>query len=223
MITEHDIARALKEEASQARVPADDLLRKIRAGRPARKRTSWWQGVAAAVVLLGLLGGVAVRELVRQAPVTPASSESAAYENRDLGFRLKSTATLTAPPAWDGQAMIFRFAFGEMTVSRQPRRESSTLESLVAEAIARNEQISSSRIVTVEQGLRELAGQKAGYLFAAYVSATAGRHQESYFLLVDGYEYTVTCGTVSGERTPWEQAKPACEQILSGFELIQKP
>lgn len=214
MVQEHSIRAALHAEAGQARVPTEEILKRIRKAGAIPRRSVLPQGfrfrqvaeVAVACALLSLLfllptlrGGHAPSS----APAGVEPSRLLTYENETLGVRLSFPVSFDTPEIDDLGRLVLRFGEGLLLVSRHE----GALQPSGDLAMVRTDVLQ-----PVEQGQRMLAGRMAEY--ARYPTG------ELYLVMVENSEYLVECQAVPGAtQAAWASLQPVCGRVLSTLEL----
>lgn len=236
MSFEDDLKAALEAEAATARVPAREILGRVRqSGRPSiwrRIRPGPAAEVLAVCAVLGLL--IAVPFLRGAAP--PQSDAGAAapgaappetvteptapvvYEGD--GYRLRFPAAVSGPEPDDQGNMLFTDAAEPyaVTIRRRPRQPEKGLEDLLGDLVAENAK-QSQRLKPIDLGIRMINGRNGVYIRVAYVSAAGGFARETAVIPAGAYEYVVACGSQVGSRASWETVGPYCQQELDGLEV----
>ncbi len=188
-------------------VPVEDRLYRVTCGSDSGAGASWTEvkQICDQVAATLTFDGAAQEE-------GKAVGDAGVLDYRPWGLSLQYPTAYGAVSTEGGRLALPLDDWGELMIERLPSPGQSP-SVLVRQAVQEIEQ--QPRHVIMEQGLRRLAGREAGYFSYSAVSATAGFSREVYLLPVDEHLYRITCGSIGGSRTPWKEAKPVCDQILS--------
>lgn len=235
MLRDEDIRAALQADAARANVPAREILARVKQSG-ARVRTSPFRyfGIRQALAVCAALALVIAVPLLQNyrnhvLPTSPAvnpappAKESepgpvTAYESKAMGFRLTFLSTFHGPQMGENGALLFTGDVVEVSVARRLAQPVKDVTALLGDLVAETAK-QSDRLRPMDSGIRFAGGRPGAYLRVAYVSAAAGFDRETYVVPAGEYEYTVTCATKVGERTPWATAQPICQLITDNLEL----
>jgi len=194
-------------------IPVEDRLYRVTCGTHPGSRVPWAESKPICDKITASLTFDGAEPNAEAAATTPGLVD---YE--PWGLQLQYPQSFGLPEITAGLIYLQLSDWGELTIERHPSTSASA-EVLVAEGVKQIE--GQPRHVIIEQGVRKLAGREAGYYSYSAVSAAAGFSKEVYLLPVNDHLFRITCGSVSGSRTPWNEAKPICDQILSTLNIAE--